>query len=247
MVSAFLPYALQGEKLMTFSVLAAGSLRAIWPKLAVAWKQPVSVNFGPAGLLCERLKKGESCDLFLSANTAHPQSLLAENLALYSAVFTRNQLCLSVKETLAADRDWLALLSDPRLRVATSTPLSDPSGDYAWQLFDRMEEHYPGLGAALRKRAQPLVGGPNSPVVPAGESAAGWLLNRDRADIFIGYQSYAAPAGIAVITLPPPFQIRADYAFAVCHDKARPLANFLLSAEAQTILRQGRFLPLEEK
>lgn len=232
---------------MNLSVLAAGSLRAIWPKLAVVWKEPVSVNFGPAGLLCERIKKGESCDLFLSANTAHPQSLLAARRAFDSAVFTHNQLCLSVKKTLAAGRDWLGLLSDPQLRVATSTPLSDPSGDYAWQLFGRLEERYPALGAALRERAQPMVGGPDSPVVPTGVSAADWLLNGNRADIFIGYQSYAAPAGVTLVTLPPPFQIRADYAFAICHDRARPLADFLLSAEAQAILRQGGFLPLENK
>lgn len=232
---------------MSLSVLAAGSLRAIWPKLAAAWNQPVSVDFGPAGLLCERIKKGEGCDLFLSANTAHPRSLLATNRAIGSAVFTHNQLCLSVKEPLAVDKDWLALLSDPHLRLATSTPLSDPSGDYAWQLFEQIDYRYPGMGSALRQRALPLVGGPDSPVVPPGESAAGWLLNGNRADIFIGYQSYAPQAGIAVITLPPPFRIRADYAFAVCHAKARPLADFLLSARAQKILQQGGFLPLEEK
>lgn len=233
---------------MSLTVLAAGSLRAVWPTLAAAWGQPVDVNFGPAGLLCERIKQGERCDLFLSANLAHPQSLIAAGIALDSAVFVHNQLCLSVPAALAAsNKSWLELLSHPHLRVATSTPLSDPSGDYAWQLFDRIERRYAGVGTALKQRALQLVGGPFSPAVPAGEPAASWVLNGDRADIFIGYQNYAARPGITTITIPPPFHIRADYAFALCHAKAQPLADFLLSAEAQGILEKGGFLPLEKR
>jgi len=41
---------------MTLSVLAAGSLRAIWPKIAAAYGQAITVKFGPAGLLCERIR-----------------------------------------------------------------------------------------------------------------------------------------------------------------------------------------------
>lgn len=230
---------------MSLTVLAAGSLRAVWPALASAYGQPIRVAFGPAGLLCERIKQGERCDMFLSANTLHPQSLLAAEIALDSATFAHNRLCLSVPAALTATKqNWLALLSNPRLRVATSTPLSDPSGDYAWQ---RTEQHYAGVGTRLKKRALQLVGGPLSAAIPAGEPAASWVLNGDRADIFIGYQSYAARAGITTITIPPPFHIRADYAFALCHAKAQPLADFLLSAEAQGILEKGGFLPLEKR
>ena len=230
---------------MTLSVLAAGSLRAIWPKIAAVYGQAITVKFGPAGLLCERIRQGERCDLFLSANTAHPQALLLAGYALESCVFVHNELCLSVRKRLATpERSWLDLLSDPTLRIATSTPISDPSGDYTWQLFEGIEQQHAGLGESLKQRALQLVGGPKSPTVPAGQSAAGWLLNNDRADIFIGYQSYAAQPGIAVLAIPAPFQIRADYAFAVCHADARPLAAFLLSAQAQTILQEGGFLPL---
>lgn len=81
---------------MSLTVLAAGSLRAVWPALASAYGQPIRVAFGPAGLLCERIKQGERCDMFLSANTLHPQSLLAAEIALDSATFAHNRLCLSV-------------------------------------------------------------------------------------------------------------------------------------------------------
>ncbi|RRZ97185.1 hypothetical protein EGK14_02535 [Erwinia sp. 198] len=58
---------------------------------------------------------------------------------------------------------------------------------------------------------------------------------------------YAAWPGITTITIPPPFCIRADYAFALCHAKAQPQADFLLSVEAQEVLEKGGFLPLEKR
>lgn len=232
-------------------VLAAGSLRLVWPELASAFEELHSValetQFGPAGLLRRRIELGEPCHLFASANVGHPHALLASGKARHSARFCRNQLCLSVKAELDTDRSWLELLSDPALRVATSTPLSDPAGDYAWQLFDNIESHHAGVGSELKNRALQLVGGADSQAIPTGESAASWLLNSDLADIFIGYQSYAAEiqvrTNIRVITVPASYQIRADYEFAVCAACAQPLADFLLSKRAQMILQRAGFGP----
>lgn len=234
----------------TIKVLAAGSLRVVWPKLMTAFEQENGINvrtdFGPAGLLLQRIEQGEACDLFASANSVHPQTLVDRGRASITALFTHNQLCLSVTARLAAEgREWLDLLRDPNLRLATSTPLSDPSGDYTWQLFDRIEATHPGEGTALKQRAMPLVGGPQSTAVPAGELAASWLLNTGQAEMFIGYQSYAPllKVGGKVVTLsiPAPWQITADYGFAVCQEHAKPLATFLLSARAQKILKAAGF------
>ncbi|MGE9551407.1 molybdate ABC transporter substrate-binding protein [Erwinia amylovora] len=231
-------------------VLAAGSLRGVLPGLIAAFNQQndtcVTSTFGPAGLLRQRIEQGEPCDLFASANVAHPQTLLAAGKAVSVANFTQNQLCLSVKVGLAATgRDWLDLLSDPALRVATSTPLSDPSGDYTWELFDRIEQHHKGTGNLLRQRALQLVGGPDSLAIPAGMLAASWVLNGNQADIFIGYKSYAPliamESGIVTLDIPAPYQVRADYALAVCHGKAQPLAEFLLSPGAQEMLQKAGF------
>ncbi|WP_158784116.1 molybdate ABC transporter substrate-binding protein [Pantoea sp. BAV 3049] len=231
-------------------VLAAGSLRVVWPRLIAAFNQQnecfVDTAFGPAGLLRQRIEQDEPCDLFASANVAHPQALLAAGKAIGVANFTHNQLCLSIRADLAiTERDWLELLSDPTLRVATSTPLSDPSGDYTWELFERIEQHHEGTGNLLKQRALQLVGGPDSPAVPAGELAASWAINSHQAEIFIGYQSYAPliarESGIVTLDIPAPYQVRADYALAVCHSKAQPLAEFLVSPQAQEILQKAGF------
>ncbi len=70
-------------------------------------------------------------------------------------------------------REWLALLSDPDLRLATSTPGCDPSGDYTWQLFSHIEERCPGVGAAIMARARPLVGVPRLAAGAGGRNRRG--------------------------------------------------------------------------
>lgn len=55
-------------------VLAAGSLKAVWPALMAYFPEPVETRFGPAGLLRERIEAGEPCDLFASASEEHPQN-----------------------------------------------------------------------------------------------------------------------------------------------------------------------------
>lgn len=48
-------------------ILAAGSLRVVWPQLMAAFQADAVCDFGPAGLLRERIEAGEACDFLLSA------------------------------------------------------------------------------------------------------------------------------------------------------------------------------------
>lgn len=117
-------------------ILAAGSLRVVWPQLMTAFQADAVCDFGPAGLLRERIEAGEACDFFASANLAHPQALLESGRALRVAPFTTNRLCLSVRaQAMREGEDWLSLLTRRDLRIGTSTAGCDPSGDYTQQLF----------------------------------------------------------------------------------------------------------------
>ncbi|QKO13341.1 hypothetical protein HAT91_01699 [Dickeya solani] len=143
--------------------LVAGSLRAVWQPLMVnfydIWGLRVETAFGPAGLLRERIEKGEPCDLFASANLDHPLALLAAGIAGQVMPFATNRLCLTVASSCIRPEDnWLSLLTRPTLRLGTSTPVCDPSGDYTWQLFRQIEWSQPGVGLAIQQRAQCLVG-----------------------------------------------------------------------------------------
>ncbi len=148
--------------------------------------------------------------------------------------------------------DWLALLSTPRLRLATSTPGCDPSGDYTWQLFARIEARYPGLGNAMAGRAQQLVGGRDSLSVPPGEIAGAWLIRQNLADLFIGYAHYgpalAACDDLRTLTIPAPWNIRCDYQLARLRADPAALAlyRFILGDVGQGYLRQAGFMPFSD-
>src|SRR5215831_2910672 len=130
-------------------VLAAGSLRGVVGDLATAARAvgiEVRSDFGGSGLLRERIEKGEKADLFLSADLASPRKLQSlGRTVLPVVVFARNRMCVvsrrsaGVTQTNLVDR----LLANG-VRVKTSTPVADPSGDYAWAIFDRIDAARPG-------------------------------------------------------------------------------------------------------
>ena len=223
-------------------VLAAGSLRGVWPQLVAHFSHPVDTQFGPAGLLRERIEAGEPCDLFASANVAHPQALFQNGRARSIAVFASNTLCLTARsDALREGDDWLSLLTRPDLRLATSTAVCDPSGDYTQELFTRMGD----AGVAVRERALALVGGREFAPVPPGKLAAEWIIQSGQADLFIGYGSYAPKLRLIpelkVLNIPAPFNPRAEYACAVMTPEAENLAEFLQSEKAKAILQQAGF------
>ena len=45
---------------------------------------------------------------------------------------------------------------DPAVKLGTSTPKADPSGDYAFEVFAKAEKLKPGANAALEKKALQL-------------------------------------------------------------------------------------------
>lgn len=144
-------------------LFAAGSLRVAFGPLLAAFQaqtgEVVDAVFGPAGLLRQRIEAGERPHVFASANLAHPQRLVDLHLSPRVQTFARNRLCATVRNSAGlTERPLLEVLLDSRWRVATSTPGADPSGDYALQLFERIESLLPGQGTALRQRALALVG-----------------------------------------------------------------------------------------
>lgn len=185
-----------------FTIYAAGSLRTALTQIAqdFAAQDPPAAKlvFGASGLLRDRLASGERADLFASANMEHPQALERSGHAVAVRPFARNELCALATPAFAADaRGLVAKLLDTRWRVGTSTPKADPSGDYAFEMFMRIEKTGAGpagSGAALQQRALQLTGGPNSPTPPTGRSVYGVLVAQGQADVFITYCTNAAQA-----------------------------------------------------
>jgi len=236
-------------------VLSAGSLRHAFPAIIGAFGHEtgiaISLTLGPAGLLRETIEAGGGFDLFASANMAHPQRLASTGLAEDPICFARNRLCVLARAGLGlTTENFLAVLADPTVRIGTSTPGDDPGGDYAFEIFARIDARYPGKGEAIRSRARQLVGGRNSPPMPAGKGG-GYLITDGVVDLMMSYSSnarlLAGDPAFSVVDIPGEFQPLIEYGMAIrkgADDETRHLRDFLLSETGQKILSEAGFSPI---
>jgi ABC-type molybdate transport system substrate-binding protein len=234
------------------SVYAAGSLRAAMTDLARAFEAesalPVQMTFGASGLLKERIDAGANAQVFASANMSHPEALRASGKAEAVRPFARNALCVLAAPGFSLQGKPLAQrLLDADVRVGTSTPRADPSGDYAFEMFERIESSVAagaGSAAALKAKALQLTGGPNSPPPPAGRNVYGMLVAEGKADVFVTYCTNATQARQQVSTLqvlpvPDAINVFASYGIAVLRPPsaaAQRFVDFALGTQGQQIL-----------
>jgi molybdate transport system substrate-binding protein len=235
-------------------VYAAGSLKraftAIFSRFTQLGHPPVRAEFGPAGWLRQRLEQGEPADLFASADSASPARLVAQGSAFDPQIFARNALCAVVpRDSDTTDTTLLAAMLDPGKRLGMSTPILDPSGDYALQVFHNANSLHPGAGQTLRNKAIALVGGKIATPIPDGWVASEYLVSSGAADIFLSYASYrdaiVAAGRTRVITLPDTLQVQADYAMVSMqpqNERVQQLRAFILGEEGQAILASYGFL-----
>jgi ABC-type molybdate transport system substrate-binding protein len=165
-------------------------------------------------------------------------------------LFARNRLCALARPGLeVTPAALLDRILDPQVKLGTSTPKADPSGDYAWEVFRKAEKLKPGAFATLEKKALQLTGGPASPPAPQGRSVYGELLAQGTADIFLTYCTNALAAQREnstqqIVTLPDALAVGADYGLTVMNGAsaaAYQFAMFILSAEGQRTLAKHGF------
>jgi molybdate transport system substrate-binding protein len=233
---------------------AAGSLRAVLDEVAKHYTDSSGVRvtgtYGASGLLRDGIDKGEPAELFASANMQHPAMVARSGKAGPVVLFARNQLCALVRPNLDVDpSSLLATLLDPAIKLGTSTPKADPSGDYAWEVFAKAGRIGPGSSTVLEQKALKLTGGPNSPPPPTDRNLYGLLVERGEADIFLTYCTNAVQAkreidALRIFALPPELAVGADYGLTVLN-AARPeaarLAFYMLSPEGQAIFARYGF------
>ena len=119
----------------------------------------MQAKFGASGLLKDEIAAAARRQVFASANMEHPQALGAGKERPRGAV--RAQPAVRAGAARArGQRPLLDRMLDPQVKLGTSTPKADPSGDYAWEVFRKAEKLKPGAradageeGAAAHRRA----------------------------------------------------------------------------------------------
>lgn len=237
-------------------IFAAGSLRAVVGELSkqagAAFNITVTATFGGSGALRERIEKGETPDLFLSADVGSPLKLAAQGRTFVPvAAFARNRMCVVSRRSAGLTASNLVdQLLLGRMRVKTSTPIADPSGDYAWAIFDRIDALKPGSGAILKAKAQATMNVTAAPQSPA-QSAAAALFASNQIDMSITYCSGSAALEkelpeLVSLEVPPQFDPHPLYGMAVLSAKPEVLrlALYLLSGKGQAIVAAAGLVPV---
>lgn len=233
-------------------VLAAGSLRLPVAEILQLHAAQTGIEFeavyGPSGKLRELIEQGEPFSLFLSASRRHTNALLKQGKVTGSKPFTRNALCLMVApgRSVAAG-EVVDVMLDSSVRLGTSTPKADPSGDYTWEMFRKIDAQRPGAYDSLDRKALKLTGGAldrNRKASPYAD-----VFREDKADVFVSYctnavATAAAVAGLTYVRIPEEINVAAEYGMgtAVGADGgSRALAELILGPEGRSILEKYGF------
>src|SRR5215831_3509436 len=242
------------EELVLFG---AGSLREVMTQIAADYQArygaTVRTEFGPSGLMRERIERGERVDLFASADMGHPLKLREQGRATTVAMFTRNTLCAVATPSVGlTTANFLDKLLDPSIKLGTSTPKADPSGDYTWAMFRLADRLKPGSFAVLDTKAQQIVGGALPSASANSPDPIVTTLHDGVVDVFISYCTGARPRlsqlpALHIVEFPEALRVGPEYGVALLKD-AQPAATnlmlYLLSVDGQATLEQFGFRPV---
>jgi molybdate transport system substrate-binding protein len=238
-------------------VLAAGSLKDAFTAIFTDYTRQYGSTFapvwGPSGVLRGRLQNGEAFDVFASAALPHAQALTDAGVSGPSVLFARNALCIVTEADRPLDSgNLIETLLKPDIRIGTSTPVSDPAGDYTWEMFHKVDAQRPGSFDTLAKKAQQLFGGPATTTPVNGRPRLLVALDDRQIDLFIYYCSGAreivkASPKYKSVALPPELSVGPEYGLTVSRKAAPGAADFamyLLSPQGQSSLKSFGFIPV---
>ncbi|HEX5283098.1 MAG TPA: molybdate ABC transporter substrate-binding protein [Bryocella sp.] len=153
---AVLVFALFGANLHAqkqLQLACAADLQPVMPALTAAYEHATSVRlvtaFGSSATLAQQLANGAPQDVFLSADTAHPQQLVDSGVALGPPTpYAHGVLVLWARNDSPVQPISLNTLKDQRLtRLAIANPTHAPYGLAAQQALQHL-----GLYAQLQPR-----------------------------------------------------------------------------------------------
>jgi molybdate transport system substrate-binding protein len=187
----------------TVTVFAAASLKAALTAISAAYATvhpdvSVVVSIDASAALAAKIGQGAPADVFLSADTAHPQRLVDAGLATGPVVpFARNALAVIVPAANPAGIGGPEDLARPGVKVVAAAD-GVPISTYAAALLANLAAT-PGYPADFAARV-------DANVVSREDSVAGVVTKVSLAegDAGIAYATDAAAAGARLTTVPIP-------------------------------------------
>ena len=224
-------------------IAAASDLQRVLPRLIERFQNqtPTTVTptltFDASGQLAEQIKAGAPFDLFLSANVKFVSDLAAAGLVEPASVqpYARGSLVLCLHRAAGDQVRGLADLNGPEIkRIAIANPEYAPYGVAARQALER---------AGLWSRLESKIVRANSV-----RQAMIYVQNGDAEAALVSHALVAPEVRVIEVDAAlydPLIQALGIVAATKQHDRARALAQFILSGEGQAILRESGFLNLD--
>jgi molybdate transport system substrate-binding protein len=136
------PISLHAQKQLQLA--CAADLQPVMPTLAAAYERATGVHlvtaFGSSATLAQQLANGAPQDIFLSADTAHPQQLIDSGVAIGPPIpYAHGVLVLWARTDSPLQPISLNTLKDARLtRLAIANPAHAPYGLAAQQALQHL-------------------------------------------------------------------------------------------------------------
>ena len=227
----------------TLRVLAASSLKEVFPKLAEAFSAAnegarVEFSFAGSDELATQIQEGAKADVFAAASTKYPDALAADGEVDEPVPFTTNTLVLATPSGATEVTD-LASLSSPGVKLVIGAA-GVPVGDYTRKVLSALDASLgAGWSADVMKN-----------VVSEEQSVKGIVAKLQSGDADAGFvyvtDARAAGDALAQIPIPADASPTATYPIAVVSrsdekELAQRWIDFVLSAAGQTILTDAGF------
>lgn len=236
---------------VTLKVMAADALPKPMMEISKIFEKEhpgvkVDFDFMGAGVLKGDIEEGAPCDIFLSANAKFQRELQKRNFLKSYKIFAYDYLAAATPESNPAKvnkENLIKKLMDPSVKLATSSPNTDPAGDYTWKMFEIINHKIPGAFNKIVNHDNHMLDA--ALVMPA-------LVNGD-VDLAILYTSQLVElqrsgAKINIIPINKEYNTKAKFTVAILNQsKYKKLdADFtklLFSKKGQEILNYWGFTP----
>ncbi len=152
--AVLLPAMLLSAQTKTMRIAAAADLQPVLPSLIYSFEKSsgakVEVSYASSATLTTQILNGAPYDIFLAANLAFPQKVVAANLAVESApvTYAQGSLVLWARHGLFHHGLTMQSLTSPSVhRIAVADPIHAPYGAAAMAAMQSL-----GLKAALQPK-----------------------------------------------------------------------------------------------
>ena len=238
---------------VTLRIMAADALPKPITEIGNIFKKEhpgvkIDYDFLGAGVLKGDIEEGAPCDIFLSANGKFQRQLKRKGFLNSYRVFAYDYLAAATPYNNPAhitESNLIQKLMDSNVTLTTSSPHSDPAGDYTWNMFKIINKQFPGAFKKITGHANHLLDAALvMPVLESGNTDLGILYTSQLLEL------KRSGAKINIIKIPKKYNTHAKFTASVLNQSKyksldKDFIKLLFSKKGKKILKHWGFSPVK--